>query len=183
MDQEKKEKKIQRLLKKVTEERDIDVLTKYDDLKKLQNSDLFKKVDPEIINDIITEMVIENFKAGSDISKEKDCSEMYIILEGSVKIFCRSDEHEVVFAKLSEGDFFGEVGLITEKPSQMSISAMTDCRVMILSKENLLYLKKHYPDALVEIYESMMKIICRRLDITDKRLVLKEVFKNVNKIN
>jgi len=175
------EEKKQILLKKINEEREIDVLTKYNDLEKLQRSILFSAVNPDIIKEIINEMVIENFKEGSSISKEKDNSRMYIILEGSVKIFCKSDEHEVVFAKLSEGEFFGEIGMIMNKPSLMSISALTDCRVLIITMEDLIYLKKYYPDSLVEIYEAMMKTMCRRLDITDKRLVLKEVFKNVNK--
>ncbi len=63
------------------------------------------------------------------------------ILEGKVKITLVSSEgKEIVLAHLGEGDFFGEIALLTGEDRSANVVASTDCTVLILASDDF---KKH----------------------------------------
>lgn len=63
-------------------------------------------------------------------------NELYIIQSGKVKITKMIDNKEVLLAVLKEGDIFGEMALLENKPRSASGIAYGETMVMAVNKEN-----------------------------------------------
>ncbi|MFZ9919980.1 MAG: cyclic nucleotide-binding domain-containing protein [Terrimicrobiaceae bacterium] len=73
------------------------------------------------------------FKSGQVIFKEGDRSlEAYRILAGKVQITIAGESKPIILAQLGDGDIFGEMGMVDERPRSASAQAMldTECEVM-----------------------------------------------------
>ncbi len=62
--------------------------------------------------------------------------ELYIIQKGSVKITKIVNDNEVLLAVLKQGDIFGEMSLIENKPRSASAVAFDDAVLLAVNKEN-----------------------------------------------
>ena len=99
----------------------------------------------EMLNDtereaIVREMEGETHDEGSVIINEGDPgSSMYVIASGEVKVYTRPTNKSgtVYLAKLGEGDFFGEVSVLTGKPRTATITASQRTELLRLDKEKL----------------------------------------------
>lgn len=91
---------------------------------------------------------------------------MYFIHSGSVEIV--SEEGDVVFAILDEGQFFGEICLFFDCPQRASIRAANNCDLFTLSKSDLYSTLSHYPD----IMEQIHTIAARRWEMAKKHSVI-----------
>jgi CRP-like cAMP-binding protein len=78
-----------------------------------------------------------HFKEGDIIFKEneKDCKEMYVIDSGRVNIVKKVGNANATLVTLDEGDFFGEMSLITGSKRSASAIAHTDCKLHTMDKE------------------------------------------------
>ncbi len=78
-----------------------------------------------------------HFKEGDIIFKEneEDCKEMYIINSGRVNIVKKVGDTDATLTTLDEGDFFGEMSLITGNKRSASAIAQTDCKLHTMDKE------------------------------------------------
>ena len=64
-------------------------------------------------------------------------SELYIIQKGHVKITKIVDNNEVLLAVLKEGDMFGEMALLENKPRSASAIVMEDgCQLLVVNRQN-----------------------------------------------
>lgn len=73
------------------------------------------------------------FKSGQVIFKEGDRSlEAYRILTGKVQITIQGEAKPIILAQLRDGDIFGEMGMVDERPRSASAQAVfdTECEVM-----------------------------------------------------
>lgn len=62
---------------------------------------------------------------------------MMFIAEGKVKInLISNDGKEVVLATLEEGDFFGEIAVLTGEDRSANVVALSDCRLFVLSSDD-----------------------------------------------
>jgi CRP/FNR family cyclic AMP-dependent transcriptional regulator len=78
-------------------------------------------------------MKIVRFHAGEVIFQEGDRSlEAYRIIKGKVQITIRGDSKPVVLAQLGDGDIFGEMGMVDERPRTAAAHCVveTECEVM-----------------------------------------------------
>ena len=99
----------------------------------------------EVLNDqeraaLIEEMELETHEEGSVIISEGDPGDsMYVISSGEVKVYTRGTGKSgtVYLAKLGEGDFFGEVSVLTGKPRTATITASQPTELLRLDKEKL----------------------------------------------
>ena len=67
------------------------------------------------------------------IRKGEMGQEMYIINRGQVDVV---GDDDTVIATLSEGDFFGEMGLLLSVPRTASVRAVTDCDLFMLKQDD-----------------------------------------------
>ena len=64
-----------------------------------------------------------------------DCA--YIIEEGRVEIFVEDAGRMITLARRVEGELFGEMAIIDDKPRSASATAVTDCTLLMISRDQL----------------------------------------------
>jgi CRP-like cAMP-binding protein len=73
------------------------------------------------------EIILEQGKKGSGL---------FILLHGKLRVVKKKEDgSEVTLAELGPGDMFGEMSLLTNQPTNATISALTDCFVLRMSKK------------------------------------------------
>lgn len=96
---------------------------------------------------------------------------MYIIQEGSVSIvLAEGDSGHKELAVLSEGDFFGELGLLDESARSASAVCKTDCLLIGFFRPDLLELIERKAALGIKIVMKLAEIVGERLRKTDKEL-------------
>jgi cAMP-dependent protein kinase regulator len=103
-------------------------------------SPLFENLTTDEREALVREMDLEAHDEGSVIISEGDPgSAMYLIVSGEVKVYTRgtAQSGNVYLAKLGEGDFFGEVSVLTGKPRTATITASQRTELLRLDKEKL----------------------------------------------
>lgn len=111
-------------------------------------SPLFEVLTDEERQVIVREMEIESHDEGSVILTEGEAgTSMYLIVSGEVKVYTRGtgNSGSVYLAKLGEGDFFGEVSVLTGKPRTATITASQRTELLRLDKEKLDATLVRYP--------------------------------------
>jgi cAMP-dependent protein kinase regulator len=101
----------------------------------------------EVLNDVereafVREMELETHDEGSVILSEGDPgTSMYLIASGEVKVFTRAigsmSNAPVYLARLGDGDFFGEVSVLSGKPRTATITASQRTELLRLDKTKL----------------------------------------------
>jgi hypothetical protein len=90
---------------------------------------------------IVKEMEVETHDEGSVIITEGEPgAAMYLIASGEVKVYTRGTgggAGTLYLARLGEGDFFGEVSVLTGKPRTATITASQRTELLRLDKEKL----------------------------------------------
>jgi CRP-like cAMP-binding protein len=72
--------------------------------------------------------------AGSYIIYEGDMGrKFYIVVEGL--LVAKNNTEETFYQYYKEGDYFGELALINRRPRQLSVQAVTKCRLVTLTSE------------------------------------------------
>jgi len=113
------------------------------------NSALFEVLSEEERDALVREMELESHDEGSVIIAEGDPgSSMYLIVSGEVKVYTRGTGKgggSLYLAKLGDGDFFGEVSVLTGKPRTATITASQRTELLRLDKEKLDNALAKYP--------------------------------------
>ena len=126
-------------------------------------SPLFEVLTEEERKAFVHEMEIESHDEGSVIITEGEAgSSMYLIVSGEVKVYTRGTGNagSVYLAKLGEGDFFGEVSVLTGKPRTATITASQRTELLRLDRAKLDGVLSKYPGirkVLDEFYKKRAK--------------------------
>ncbi|MCA8964971.1 MAG: mechanosensitive ion channel family protein [Planctomycetes bacterium] len=79
---------------------------------------------------------------------------MYVVLEGTAIVTIRADnEAEREVARLTRGEFFGEMALLTGEPRSANVTAVDDLSVLLIHKEALHGILAHRPALAQEMAE------------------------------
>lgn len=109
------------------------------------------------------------FKADQIIFNEGDSgNEMFYILEGDVIIEKNVEGRSIEVARLKQGDIFGEMALISEKPRTASAVTATDVRLLVIKKDNFASKMSENPDFAFHVTKSLAK----RLEATTDELIM-----------
>jgi tetratricopeptide (TPR) repeat protein len=110
-------------------------------------SPFFEVLTDEERQALVGEMELEQHDEGSVIITEgQPGTSMYVIASGEVKVFTTGKDNKTVYlAKLGEGDFFGEVSVLTGKPRTATITASQPTALLRLDKEKLDNALAKYP--------------------------------------
>jgi hypothetical protein len=74
--------------------------------------------------------------AGELVIRQGDpADKFYILSKGEVEIVQEAGGRPIVVNRLSQGQFFGEVGLLTGAPRNASVRAVTRCELLALSRD------------------------------------------------
>ena len=96
---------------------------------------------------------------------------MYVIIKGEIVI---EGDDGVEFARLQEGDFFGETALISEDKRSANAKAFTDTRIIAFFRSDLLEIIRRNPSFGTKILFNLSNIMAKRLRKSNSLLQDKE---------
>ena len=135
----------------------------------LKQVPIFKNLTSKELSQIIRLTHLRNYKLNEPVFKKLSPGEgMYIILEGTIEIF--EPDSEITFAKLSSGDFFGELALLDEEPRSATAKAIKSSKLIGFFRTDLLVLIKRYPDLGNKILLNLSRVLGERLRQTNLEL-------------
>ncbi|RME82450.1 MAG: cyclic nucleotide-binding domain-containing protein [Planctomycetota bacterium] len=131
----------------------------------------FQSFEEKEVKVILDQGVINRYKEGEVIFWERDPGDtMFIVLTGQVEILLKEGEIEEVLAILGPGDIFGEGSFATKAPRTAKAMATKDTYVYVISANHLEKLMEKYPKIAAKMLLELLKTVCFRLHITNKRL-------------
>ena len=100
---------------------------------------------PEFI-DVALLLVRRVVKVGEQAVKEGDPGDsMFIISTGEVRATVERDGRQAAVATLRDGDFFGEMAVLSGEPRTATVTAVKNTEVLELSRENLREICSRHP--------------------------------------
>jgi cAMP-dependent protein kinase regulator len=124
----------------------------------LAETPLFSDLDADELKGVVGRLRHHAFAAGSVLVHEGDPGDsLFVLSEGRVKVTTLGPKGGPVhLADLKEGDFFGEVSLLTGKPRTATITSLEGAEVLELTRSDLEDLEGKHPrirDVIREFYE------------------------------
>lgn len=114
-------------------------------------------------------ITIKDFKSGEVIIKENDFGELsYLITQGRVRVSKKMEEEDVNICDLNNGDIFGEMSIIDDKPRSATITAIEDTTVRIIHRDLFFTLLQQKHGFAVNI----LKILFERLRKADSTIAM-----------
>ena len=111
---------------------------------------------------LLTKVELKTFEAGDIIFEEGDpADDLYVIHQGFIKISKRDETKQRILSYLSEGDCFGEIGVLANAPRSASATAMSRSELLVVPGPQFQLLVNTNPQA---IQESRGVANLRRLD-------------------
>lgn len=104
-----------------------------------------KGITQEYVND---QIIFCEYEPGDDL---------FIIKEGKVKIVKYKNNNEIMLSVLKEGDIFGELAIVSDKPRNATAISFGITKLLPLRKDSLKELLNHSPDMLNKIFTSISK--------------------------
>ena len=105
----------------------------------LRSVPLFSKLPETIISRMTSGFKIEEVSLGNQLIVEgEDRSKFFIIAQGQVEVLSKGVHgSNLRIALLTEGEFFGETDLVSDKPSDVTVRTITPCVLLTLSRKEL----------------------------------------------
>lgn len=123
-----------------------------------QESPLFSDFSRDELVEVIRGLNLLSFESGDILMTEGEPGEsLLVISSGSVKAFVKNKEGKnVLVREMKEGEFFGEISLLSGKPRTATVTASAPCDLLELDRATLWDIEKRYPnvkDVVREFYE------------------------------
>jgi len=133
---------------------------------------LFEGLSDEALSFISQQIVTRSYRAGEVVASEGslgDC--LFIIKSGAVDVILRrGSPNQLKIAKLSAGDFAGEMSLIDSQPRSASLVASQDSQILILHRSTILDLHTKDFNSFMNVIVNITRRIGARLRETDRVL-------------
>lgn len=138
---------------------------KVTDIDILRNVPLFKDLDQAYLQEISDMFITERVPANRTVIAEGDEGRrFYIIIRGKVAVSATDEEGQVHrIATLDDGDYFGEIALLTALPTTATVETLTPSIFLILQREQLQKLMGQH----AELGEQVRQALRRRRAETD----------------
>ena len=128
---------------------------------------LFRGLNPSQLEEVSRQLSAEIFRRGEVVCTEgEEADRMWFIESGQAEEVIRVDGDEVRLATLRDGDFFGEVALLTGAVQATRVRATTDLQLWSLKKEEFDKLLLRYPNVAIHLSQTLSQ----RLHATTERL-------------
>ena len=115
--------------------------------------DMFRH-DPEFIT----------IKGGDVLFREGDAGEaMYVLAEGEAEVTIAGK----FFEKCTPGSFVGEMAVIDGSPRFATVTALTDCKFVVIDGERFHFLVDEAPRFAIDV----MRVMAQRLRNCDRRIL------------
>jgi CRP-like cAMP-binding protein len=134
----------------------------------LKKIHIFANLDESLHKEIIKHIVLMYYPANYQIFKEGEIGDaLYVVHKGKISIYHDPVSDSVlpeIVAELNDGEFFGEMSLISEAPHTASAKTIDESEVFVLNKENFQELLRTNPI----LAEKVSSIVVDRTEKNDK---------------
>ncbi len=105
----------------------------------LRSVPLFSRVPEPVLAQMATRFRKEEVSLGNPLIVEGgDLSKFFIIAQGQVEVLSKGVHgSDLRIALLTDGEFFGEIDLVSDKPSDVTVRTTTPCVLLTLSRKDL----------------------------------------------
>lgn len=130
-------------------------------LGKLKQKSPYNMLTDEELDAFIGYGTVRNFKRNTLIIHQGDETDsLYIVREGSVKVFIEDENgRELILKILEEGDSFGELALFGEFPRSANVQAQTESSALVISKVNYLAYLQSNPHISLALMKSLADMV------------------------
>jgi CRP-like cAMP-binding protein len=143
-----------------------------DEDKLLAKFTVFAELSEEELHALIEQSATESYTAGERIINAGDVGHcMYVILSGSVRVSVKRGNGEVELARLTGGDFFGEVALVDDGPRSATVTAIEDCELLCITRTTLGVLAGLQPAAAIHLLAAIGRSLVARLRSGNKKYI------------
>src|SRR5204863_3768253 len=96
---------------------------------------------------LVEKLKPKEFTKGQIVLREGEpAGPMYIIEKGRVRVYSGTDGQVRQLAFLREGNFFGELSILTGAPRAGTVQALTDCRLLALAPATVHEMNRKFPE-------------------------------------
>ena len=128
-------------------------------IKKVQLFSKLKKKELAEVAHIADEL---DLPMGKVMAEEGDRGrEFFVLLEGEADV----TKGDTSINTMREGDFFGEIALVTRMPRTASVTATTDVRVLVITERDFGALLKHSPEVGRGVAEALAERVAPELPV------------------
>lgn len=107
---------------------------------------LFADLERDPFLELVELMEYRELKEGDVICKEGEGGDrIYVLVAGKAEVTRMVDAHAKTLAFLGGGAIFGEISLLTGAPPTSTVTAITDCEVLVIEREDLNVLARTFP--------------------------------------
>lgn len=119
----------------------------------LRSLPYFGVLEPDTLDHLVANSRLDYYGVGDRVLQIGEFDEgMYVILEGRVRVAAMDVRHSLQeVSQLSRGDFFGELTLLVEEPSPVSVTAIEDLVAIVITDKLISQLLQRSPKLGVEI--------------------------------
>src|SRR5581483_8301824 len=108
-----------------------------------------------VLRDLVARLERREARAGERIIAEGDpAGDMFLVEKGRLRVSSKRNGETLDLAFLRDGEYFGELSLLTGAPRAAQVEALTDCRLFTLSAEAF--------NALAAEHESFRQLVRER---------------------
>lgn len=133
----------------------------------LRTSPLFAGLDPSAIDSLSSVCGVERVAGGTAILEEGSVGEsMFVLMRGRVRVEKRTpadDRYTVTFLSHEKGDFFGELGLLDSDRRSATVTAETDCELIVIERDRFLRFGDANPAAGLSVTRRIASNLATRL--------------------
>ena len=145
-------------------------------LARLKTISIFGEIENTRLRQLAGHMKTRRIRAREKIVAEGDVGEeMYILLEGEVKITKRTldrEEYTVVLLRDEDTPFFGELALLDNDKRSATITAVSACTLLTLTRKGFEQFGNEEPAAAMAIMRPLAQLLTRRLRDTSAEVIL-----------
>jgi hypothetical protein len=133
----------------------------------LKQVPLFSTLSLEQLASVDRLMVTRRYARGEPIFRKGDVgAELYVVLDGEIRIHLDHDGHQVTLATVGVGKVVGEMSVFDDQPRSASAQATVDTTVRVLRRDRMQAIVHENPEVLLEFVRNLSQ----RLRAMDEQL-------------
>ena len=133
----------------------------------LKTSPLFAGLDPAAIESLSSVCRVQQVPKGRAIVEEDSLGEsMFVLMRGRVRVEKKTpadDRYTVTFLYHERGDFFGELGLLDSDRRSATVTAETECEVIVIERDRFVQFGDLNPVAGLSVTRRIASNLASRL--------------------
>jgi CRP-like cAMP-binding protein/Fe-S-cluster-containing hydrogenase component 2 len=118
--------------------------------------ELFKGLEDAVLDRLIAEVELVNFKPGKVIVNQGDVADaFYLVRGGYVKVGVKMGAGSLAATYLRKGDWVGETAVLLDEPWPFSLTALEHVELVKLSRQRVKEILAQFPDVEARLWETM----------------------------